>query len=225
MYNADSAFPAARHYNFRQVYGVDDIAVFNVIYKLLSSHSRAVILRFGGRSAEVRYCNNALRAQNIVGREIGNIGSNLARFERCQKVFAVYKSAAREIENTYAVLHFSNSRSVYKVFGGIGQRHMHGNIIALFKNFVYIENMDRIVGQIPSRFNRKVRVIAENLHTEGVCGICHHNADSAEAYNTQGLALNFRTGKSALALFYLFAYLCAVALKGLSPLNAGNHAA
>ena len=44
VYNANSAFPAARHYNFRQVYGINDITVFNIVYKLLSRHSRAVIL-------------------------------------------------------------------------------------------------------------------------------------------------------------------------------------
>ena len=173
----------------------------------------------------MRYCNNALCAQNIVRREIGNIRCHLARFKRRQKVCTVYKPAAREIEYTHAVTHFGNSSCVYKIFGRVGQRHVNSYIIALFKNFVYIKNMHRVVGQIPCGFNREVRVVAENLHTEGVCGVRHHNAYSTETYNAEGLSLNFGTRKSALALFNLFAYLCAVAFKSLSPLNTRNHAA
>ena len=76
--NANAVFAAPGHCDFGKIYRVYDISVLDIIDKLLSRHSRAVVLGFGGGSSQMRDSDNAVNAQNIIGREVGYISRNLA---------------------------------------------------------------------------------------------------------------------------------------------------
>ena len=76
--NADSgAACITTHGAVREVYGVGDVTVLQVILQLICSHGSAVVLGFRCGSAQVRDSDYILYAQQLVVCKVGYIRSNL----------------------------------------------------------------------------------------------------------------------------------------------------
>ena len=99
---------------------------------------------------------------------------------------------------------------------------MNRDIIAVLINIFYIHGMDDAAIQAPSRFNRDIRVVTHNVHTQMHGGIGYHSADGAQTDDAQGLARQLRAGKSALALFDQLGN-ARLAIQGLGPLDTAHH--
>ena len=102
---------------------------------------------------------------------------------------------------------------------------MNGDVITFFKNLIDIKDVNRIVIQVPRRFDRKIRIIPVNLHAEMVGGVCHHDADRAKPDHTKRFPLDFRPGESAFSFFHHFADFFAVAFQRFGPFDPRNHPA
>ena len=100
---------------------------------------------------------------------------------------------------------------------------MDGDVIGSSINLIQRSNCFYTTLQVQCSLNGQVWVIANNVHTQAEGSIGNQNADCTQADNAQCFALNFRTNKVGLALFYHLAYFSAVALQGVGPLNTGNN--
>ena len=203
MKNYNTVAFGSVHHDFGVVNAVADVAVFDVIDKLFSRHNRAVVLRFGGGSAEVGDTNNVGNTQKLFAGEVGYVRSNLAAFKRFDKVGNVCKITAREVDNANAVLHLCDVVLVDDALGGGKRGDVIGNIIRFCIDSIVIVCLANRTGDRPSVFNGDIRVAADNLHLDIACGVCNHTADRAETDNAESFALDFGADELAFALFNL----------------------
>ena len=94
---------------------------------------------------------------------------------------------------------------------------MYSNVIAVSIDLIDICNDLYRRLKVESSAYRKERVIAYYLHAESFSSVCDLTADSAQTYDTEGLACDLGTCKLGLAaLNSLGSVLCA--LEGSRPL-------
>src|SRR5674476_543240 len=84
---------------------------------------------------------------------------------------------------------------------GIYTWHMQSDEIAVPEQIIYSMCALDLGGKTPGSIHRNLRVIAQHLHAEFERGICHHAADSAKAYDTEGASRQFNTGEMLFAIF------------------------
>ena len=166
---------------------------------------------------------NVLYADNLVAREVNNISADLAGAESLNDSSAVNELAACEVEYLYAVLAERDGVLVYGVLGVVVEGKVQRDIIRLRIDVVDISCYLNLRLEVQSRVYRQERIVADNVHAERDSDIGKLAADSAETDKTEGLAHDLSAREIALAFFNELAYLVALTLKGLSPLDSlGN---
>ena len=97
MRKANACVRTACHGNIREVDGISDVAVFNVILQLLCGHHSAVILAFRRGSAKVRDRDDVFDPEQRVIREVRRIRGNGAVCKRRQHRVGIDERPAREV--------------------------------------------------------------------------------------------------------------------------------
>ena len=73
MYDAQAAHAHAAERSVRQVDGILDVAVEQVVIQLICRHDRAAILTFRRARAEMRHGDDVRRFQDHFVREVGHV--------------------------------------------------------------------------------------------------------------------------------------------------------
>ena len=201
-----------------------DVAVFQVIGKLVCRHHRTVVLALGGRGAQVRNGYHAGHAQHLLGGEVHHVGGNLTALKRGKHIRAVDQPVAGEVQHAHAVLHCREGGSVQHPLGAVQERHVNGHVITRLVNLLGVRHVNDGGRQAPCGTDRQIGVVAVHLHAQRKRGVCHERTDGTQADHAQLLALDFRTGELTLALFHELAN-ALLTLQGGCPLNALHHLA
>ena len=110
--------------------------------------------------------DDAVDAQQVVGGEVGDVGRNLAGFNRGDYVGGIDQAASGEVQNPHAVFHLSDGILVNHIFGIRSLGNMDGDIIAGFKNIVQGQAVLDRSGKAPGGIHRDIRIVAVNLHAQ-----------------------------------------------------------
>ena len=87
-----------------------------------------------------------------------------------------------------------------------------------------VRALDR-VGERPRVVHGQERVVADDLHAQGLGRVGHEHADRAQAHDAQGLSLDLRADELALALLHLLGHARFAGLEALGPLHAADDVA
>ena len=149
----------------------------------------------------MRCCNNALCVAGLFVREIGAVASNLTRSQCCQHIIIVDQFATSIVQYPYAILHLCDGFRIDHALGIVVERNVNRQIICCCKNAVRI--LDNLYCRIQAKCctNGQERVCSDNLHAQ--CDGCIGNqcTNCTQTDNAEGLALDFRACKLALAFF------------------------
>ena len=117
--------------------------------------------------------------------EIRHICSDLSALKGLSHSLLIDKSIAREIKEADTVLHPGDGIGIDHASGRIVARHVDRNIVALLIYIIQISCDMRSPREAPCRVNRKIWVIAEDIHLKVHSCVCHLNADRAETDHTE----------------------------------------
>ena len=195
-----SAAAADTHIGIREVHGVMDITVVEVILYLLDRHHRTVVLGLLGGCAEMRQDDGPRHHRRLRIREVGHIGLYLPLVQCFRHIIVIDQHIAGEIQDADAVLHARDGILVDHALRTVDGWYMDRDIVALIVDFIENRRVMHLLGEIPGRLHGKVRIIAIDLHAEVNGGIGDEYADRTEADNAEGLALDLTAGEVLLRL-------------------------
>ena len=154
-------------------------------------------------------------------REVRHIMLHLSGHQRINHGLFIYQQVSCEIQDYHAFLHQAYGIGIDHAYRVCGSRHMDGNEVALFIQFIYRLRMDNIPGQPPCRINGYVWIIAIDIHSQMHGRIGHQHADSSKSDDSQLLSFQFAACECFLGFFRLF-YDVAVFFVFLHPVDAAN---
>ena len=184
----------------REVDGVRDVAVLDVVDDLAHSHDGAVLLGLGGRSAQMRQNDGVLHAHDGGVGEVGDVTAQLALAQSRGNGLLVDERVAREIEQHGVGLHERDLRGADHALRGIHGRHVDGDVVALGADVVEARHVVYILGKAPSGVDRHVGVVAVHVHAQLNCSVGNKRADGAQADDAELLAQDLAAGKRLLGL-------------------------
>ena len=133
-------------------------------------------------------------------REITYIAADLSFIQGLECCFLIHQTVSCKIQNDCILLHHGDRFRADHTLGGIHQRYMDRNIVALSVDRLYIGDMaDRTI-QIPCPANGNERIVSVDFHAQSYCGVCYHVSDRAKSDHAQFLAGDL----SSCILFLLF---------------------
>ena len=202
-----------------------DVAVFEVILQLVRGHDGAVVLAFRRGGTEVRQADRVLDPEQVIRREIGDIGRDLAGGQRREQRAVIDQTAAGEIEDAHAVFHRSDRIRADHALGVRRERNVDGDVVTVGIDLVKRFGVADGARQVPRGIDRQVRVVPVDLHAEGDGRIGDQHADRAEADDAEFFAEDLRPGEGRLAFFDELGDGVALALQPLRPVRARDDAA
>ena len=203
-----------------EVYRVDDCTSLDVSLQLVSCHYSAVVLALLGRSAQVRDSNDILNTDDLIAWEVNNVSCNLAACKSLNDSVSVYELASCKVENLYAVLAKSKCILVDGILCISVEWEVQRDVVGLCIDVVYVVCNSNLRLEVKSSINRKERVVADNVHTQRYSDVSKLSADSTKSDKTECLAHYLVACKVGFAFLDHFAYLSAIALECLSPLDS-----
>ena len=105
MDRAQAHHAAALHGDGGKVYGVADIAVFQIVLQFLHRHTGAVQFALRCGRAQMRHGDHMRRGQQAVCREVRHIGGHLPHIQRRQHGLVVDNLSPRQIDKAHAGFH------------------------------------------------------------------------------------------------------------------------
>ena len=133
-------------------------------------------------------------------REICHIAFHCPGDESIHYILAVYKSISCEIEDDNIFFHKADRIFVDHTLCVFQRRDMDRDIIALLVKLIDRIGMMDTSGELPCRFNRKIRVISVHIHSEVCRCIGDKDTDRAETYHAKLFALELSTCEGFLFL-------------------------
>ena len=151
----------------RQVDGVYDIAVFDIVFKFRCSHNRTVVFRFFRRCSKMRNCNDAVNFDTFFVWKIDDVFAYFFVFERIFYCGYFAKFASRCVYDYHAVFHRRYGVCVDKSFGFGSHGHVKRHKVGIRPTGLHcVENRNEGYFRF-CRFGYK-RIVARDIHTECV---------------------------------------------------------
>ena len=202
--------------------GIDDVAVFQEVHHLTDRLLGAVILGFFRRSAQMRNGDDAFHTGGAGIGEVGDIAVDLAGLQCFFQGIVIHQLVSGKVQDQNTVDHLGECIGIEHFPGGIQQRGVQRNNVAIFVDLIQGLHMDHMAVQVPGSFYADIGVIAVDLHAQLSGGVGQRATHSAQANNTQPFVGDLMAGKLALALFHLFGNI-GIILVLLNPVNACHH--
>ena len=201
MQDSDTSAAAAdTHIGIREVHGVMDVTIVEVILYLLDRHHRTVVLGLFGRRAEMRQDDGSRHLRRLRIREVGYVGLYLAPGQCFCHVIVIHQHIAGEIQDADTVLHACDGLLVDHALRTVDGGYMDRDIVTLIVDFIEDRRVMHLLREIPGRLHGEVRIIAIDLHPEIDGGIRDEYADRTEADDAEGLALDLTAGEVLFCL-------------------------
>ena len=128
----------------RQVHGICDVAVFEILVKLLCRHLGAAVLALGRACAQMRQGYDVSAAEYLLVGEIGDVFCDLARFESCEHRVVVNDLGAGFINDPHAVAHGGKGLCIEHMVGILVIGDIDSYIVAIAEYLVYIVGSDNL---------------------------------------------------------------------------------
>ena len=131
-----------------KVDGVGDRAAQQIVRHLLGDLQRDVLLRLGGRGAEMRRAHHVgmpeqrVLGGRLLGEYVEGRAGDMAGIERSAQRHLVDQPAARAIDDAHALLHRGERLGVDDVLGLLGQRRVQGDEIGAPEQLVELDLLD-----------------------------------------------------------------------------------
>ena len=193
---------ARAHVACGEVHRVLDVAVLQVVHHLLHGHGGAVVLRLGGRGAQVGQHDRVLHLHHLGRGEVGDVDAHLARRQRRGHGGVVHERVAREVQHHGAILHERAGAPAHHADGAFHGRHMDGEVVAGAEDVVQVRDVMDGARDAPRRAHRDVRIVAVHVHAQRHGRVRHLGADGAQADDAQLLALDLAAGELLLRLLH-----------------------
>ena len=200
MHHGDARDGRARGTNVGEVHAVGDVSVFDIVNQFFCRHLRAVVLRFGRACAEVGDADDVLYADELVGREVGDVAFEFSALHGGKHCVRVDQFAAGIVDEYGAVLHFRESVRIEHLFGVGRERNVYGDEIGRRDERVKACRPDPVI-EVQCARDGKVGVIADHVHTEIDRRVRDHYADRAQADDAERFTRNLVADKLGFALF------------------------
>ena len=223
--DAQAAHAHALELRGRQIDGVCDIAVFEVLVQLLCGHLRAAVLALGRAGSQMRQSDDVLASEYLLVGEVGDVLCDLAGLERREHRIVVNDLGAGLVDYPHAVAHGSKGLCIKHVMGVLIIGDVYADIVAAAEYLGDIVGSGNVARQPPRGIDGHERVVTDDVHVQRKAGVCDQCAGSAEAEHADGLAHELGTGKVALALFDERGYPVSLAGDALYPLDAADNVA
>ena len=223
--HADAAAAGALLGDGGHIHAVADVAVQQVIPQFIGSHHGAVLLAFGGGSAQVRRAHHIAAAQQSLGGEVGEVTGQLAVVQRVQQGGLVHQLAAGVVQQACALLHAGKGRGIQKALGLGGDGDVQGQVIALAQHLGQVHAVNHRAGQVPGSLHADVGVVAVDFHAQMHRIVGNLDADGAQADDAQLFAVQLRADKLLFALLHLFGQVHVLALQAVQPGVGGGQVA
>ena len=224
MKHANTLIAAHRHRNVRIVDTVLNVTVTQVLVKLNGSHYRTVVLGLLGRSTKVRNCHDTGNTNNLLGREVGYVGSNLARFQCDLQIVSLDEVGTREVDDANALLHNGERFSIDHALGLGGRGHVKRYVIGYLEYVLIGSSLYNVMINVPCGINAQIRVTSNDLHAERHSGIGNQTADRAKTDDAKGLSCDLTACELGLACLNGLGNALG-SRKRIRPLNTANHVA
>ena len=225
MEDAQTADAHALERGVREVDGVFNIAVDEVIIHLVRGHDGGALLALGCAGAEMRHADDVLHADEPLVREVGDVFAHLAGGERVEHGVVVHDLGAGFVDHAHALLHLAEGGGVEHVLGALGEGDVDADIIRLDEDLIHVHGVLDAAAEPPRGVHREIGVKADDVHAELDGDVCNERADRAEADDAEGLASELRAGEGGFALFDEGGDLIALVLEALDPVDAAEHVA
>ena len=187
------------------------------LVELSRRHCRAVVLCLLGGCTEVGDRYDAVNADRFLGREVGDVGCDLARGDRRLQISGIDKIGTRKVDDANAVLHYSKALFRDHVLRRLGCGNVEGDIIGNLEDLLKGRRLVYAVVDVPCRINAEEGIASDDVHAEMNCRVCNETADRTETDDTEGLACKLVAAELRLALLDR---LCDVLGEGLCPCRA-----
>ena len=223
MENAEPADTHALKRRIREIHGVFDIAVDEIIIQLVRCHNGGFLFAFRRAGAQMRHADHVLHADQALVREVRDIFSDLAGGQRIEHRVIIDDFGAGFIDDAHALFHFRERGLSDHLSVGIGKRNVNADIIGFVIDLIDIHRMLYAAGKTPRRVNGKIRIIADHVHAELDCDIRNQRADCTESDDTKGLSGKLGSCKRSLPLLDQLGNLVSLRLQALDPLDAAQN--
>ena len=184
----------------REVHGIADTTVFDVVLQFFNSHHGAVFFGFFGRSTEVREAGHLVVLDEVCIREVAEVALEGTGSEHFVHRSHFHNTAAGEIQDV-ATLETREVLAVEEVFGNaLDERDVHGEEVRLRNHGVEVGDF-HLVGKFVHVGSVRIRFVSDDAHVlpTGIVGDEH--ADLAKANHAESLTAEFHTGELLLAAF------------------------
>ena len=200
---------------------MSDITVFQIIHHFFHCHLCTVVFRFFRRCSEMWNYNRPFYTCNLRCREICNIMLYFTGNKCIYHCFGIHQHISCKVQNDHTFLHKAQGIFSDHSLCAVKCRHVNGNVITVFIDFIYICCMVDTSGKSPCRINRHIWIVSIYIHAQMCCGIRHKHTDCSQADNSKFLSLQFLSRKCLLRLFGIFGYV-SILFIFLHPVDAAN---
>ena len=162
----------------------------------------------------MRSLDNIEQAQEGViffGKRFGRINvdsgaGNFTGFYAFGNSFGIHAAAAGAVNDTHAVLHFSNSFGVQHFFRFFGERSVNGDVVGFSQQGVKINQLN---ANLMRTFFCNIRVVTNGGHFHSLHTFGNTAADTADADDAKGFALYLNAVKGfAVPFAFLNGLMC-----------------
>mgnify|MGYP003539724140 CR=1 FL=1 len=164
MNQTDSCTACSFQRDIREIDGITDITVFQIIIHLYCCHFCAVCFRFTCCTAKV-WCQYGIWClDHLFSREVRYKSCDLSAFQCCDHCVFIDNFTTCIIDDTCSILHhgdllFSDQTSCF-----IGKRAMQRQFVYMLQQIIQCCHTEYTTGYLPCSINTQIRVIGIYLH-------------------------------------------------------------
>ena len=225
MQYAQSAHAHAGERGVRQVHGVFDVAVEQIVIEFPGRHLGAAVLALRRAGPQVGHGDDVGRAQNSLVREVRDIFCDLAAIQRAGHGLVVHDLGPGFIDDAHAALHLGKGLVAQHVVGLLRVGDVHTDVVGMLIDGVHILGLAHLAREAPGRVHGHEGVVAVDLHAELQSDVRDQRAHGAQTQHAQGLAQQLGPGKGGLALFHQGGDVVPPVGDGAHPVDGADHVA